>query len=201
MKPVRWGVISTANIGMEKVLPGMMKSAGIEIVAISSRKLKQAQAAAAKLGIPKAYGSTKNTSRPRLKPSITAAQSSACAVNPRRSQSGKHVLCEKPVAMSAKEAVSSQNSRAFMWRKRWYAQPAVAGQGHEGRHRRLCAPCRSTSLLQRDPRNVRNMADIGGGGLYDIGCTPSQHRASCLAPNWRVIATLTGIPNSRPIGW
>ena len=48
MKPVKWGVISTANIGLEKVLPGMMKSAGIEIVAISSRKPKLAQAAAAK---------------------------------------------------------------------------------------------------------------------------------------------------------
>src|SRR5436190_23711461 len=57
MKPVRWGVISTANIGLEKVLPGMLKSKDIEIVAISSRKLKSAQAAAAKLGIPKAYGS------------------------------------------------------------------------------------------------------------------------------------------------
>ena len=51
MKPVKWGIISTANIGMEKVLPGMLKSRDIEIVAISSRRLKTAQAAATKLGI------------------------------------------------------------------------------------------------------------------------------------------------------
>ena len=57
MKPVKWGIISTANIGVEKVLPGMLKSKDLEIVAISSRKLKTAQEWAGKLGIPKAYGS------------------------------------------------------------------------------------------------------------------------------------------------
>ena len=57
MKPVKWGIISTANIGMEKVLPGMLKSQELEVVAIASRDLKRGRAAAKQLGIAKAYGS------------------------------------------------------------------------------------------------------------------------------------------------
>ena len=57
MKPVRWGVLSTANIGIVKVIPGMLKSKMLEVAAIASRSLPTAQAAAAKLGIPSAYGS------------------------------------------------------------------------------------------------------------------------------------------------
>ena len=57
MKPVKWGIISTANIGVAKVIPGMLKSRDIEIVAISSRRRRAAQEWADRLGIPRAYGS------------------------------------------------------------------------------------------------------------------------------------------------
>ncbi len=71
MKPVKWGIISTANIGVAKVIPGMLKSKDLEIVAISSRKKKTAEEWAGKLGIPKAYGSyEKCWPIPRSRPSI-----------------------------------------------------------------------------------------------------------------------------------
>ena len=130
MKPVKWGIISTANIGMEKVTPGMLKSRDIEIVAISSRKLKSAQAAAAKLGIPKSYGSYEamledpeieavyNPLPNHLHVPLTLAAAKA----------GKHVLCEKPIAITAKEAAKLPRfPRASMWRKPSWCATACNG--------------------------------------------------------------------------
>src|SRR5215204_4117994 len=107
MKPVKWGIISTANIGMEKVLPGMLKSKDIEIVAISSRKLKSAQAAAAKLGIPKSYGSYEAM---LADPEIEAVYNPLpnhlhVPLTLAAAKAGKHVLCEKPIALNADEAL------------------------------------------------------------------------------------------------
>src|SRR5258708_35684760 len=104
--PVRWGVISTARIGWEKVLPGMMKSKDIEIRAIASRSLPTARKWAKKLGIPVAYGSYEallddpeieavyNPLPNHLHVPLTLAAAAK----------GKHVLCEKPMALSAEEA-------------------------------------------------------------------------------------------------
>ena len=56
-KKIRWGVLSTANIGVKKVIPGMQQGEFCEVTAIASRGLEKAQAAARELGIAKAYGS------------------------------------------------------------------------------------------------------------------------------------------------
>src|SRR5438552_13662948 len=106
MKTVRWGVLSTANIATTKVIPAMQQGVYCEFTAIASRNLEQAQAAAAQLGIPKAYGSYQEL---LADPDIDAVY------NPlpnslhgpwtlRAIAAGKHVLCEKPFASNADEA-------------------------------------------------------------------------------------------------
>ena len=102
---VRWGILSTANIGMEKVTPAIMASPHSEVVAIASRDLGKARKAADKLGIAKAYGSYEELF---ADPDIDAIY------NPlpnhlhvpwsiRALEAGKHVLCEKPIGLTAEE--------------------------------------------------------------------------------------------------
>jgi predicted dehydrogenase len=178
--PVRWGVISTARIGWEKVLPGMMKSKDIEIRAISSRTLPTAKKWARKLGIPVAYGSYEDMLDD---PDIEAVYNPLpnhlhVPLTLAAAAKGKHVLCEKPIALTAKEAEKLRSAagsvmiaEAFMVRQhpQWLKARELAQSGKLGTLRAI--QC-FFSYHNTDPRNVRNMADIGGGALYDIGCYP-----------------------------
>ena len=106
MKPVRWGVLSPARIGMEKVLPAMLKSKELEVYALASRDLGRAQAACKELGIPKAYGSYEEM---LADPSIEAIYNPTpnhlhVPLTLQAVKAGKHVLCEKPIALNAAEA-------------------------------------------------------------------------------------------------
>jgi predicted dehydrogenase len=180
MKPVKWGIISTANIGVAKVIPGMLKSKDVEIVAISSRKKKTAQEWAAKLGIPKAYGSYEEM---LADPEIEAVYNPLpnhlhVPFTLAAARAGKHVLCEKPVAITAKEAAQLRKAskdvhiaEAFMVRHatQWLAARDLVKKKKIGDVRAIQV---MFAYFNRDPKNVRNMADIGGGGLLDIGCYP-----------------------------
>jgi len=177
---VRWGIISTANIGMAKVIPGIMKSAHSQVLAISSRELRAAQAAAQKLGIPRAYGSYEamladpeidaiyNPLPNHLHVPLTIAAAKA----------GKHVLCEKPIAMNAQDAERLREcptdrivTEAFMIRyhPQWHRAREIVRSGELGEVRAVRAVF---SYYLDDPDNVRNIAEIGGGGILDIGCYP-----------------------------
>jgi predicted dehydrogenase len=181
MPKVRWGQLSTANIGLRKVLPAMQKSQYCEIAAISSRDLKSARAAAVQLGIPKAYGSYEEL---LADPEIDAVY------NPlpnhlhvpwsiKALEAGKHVLCEKPIAMSYPEAQTLLDAarqhpnlkvmEAFMYRHhpQWQRAKRLVNEGKIGELRTIHS---FFSYYNVDPNNVRNIADIGGGGLFDIGC-------------------------------
>lgn len=180
MKPVKWGIISTANIGVAKVIPGMLKSKEIDIVAISSRDQKTADKAAKKLGIAKAYGSYEEM---LADPEIEAVYNPLpnhlhVPLTLAAAKAGKHVLCEKPIAITAKEAEKLKKTpkgihiaEAFMVRHalQWQAVRERVAKGEIGTPRLIQV---FFSYYLDDPKNVRNDAKIGGGGLLDIGCYP-----------------------------
>jgi len=178
MKPVIWGVISTAKIGREQVLPAMMKSRLLEVRAIASRTQAAARTAADALGIPKAYGSYQALLED---PEIEAIYNPLpnhlhVPLTLQAAAAGKHVLCEKPIALTAQEAGSLREAarkvlitEAFMVRfhPQWLRARELVREGRIGT---LRAVQMFFSYNNLDPENVRNKADIGGGGLYDIGC-------------------------------
>ncbi len=178
MRPVRWGVLSTAQIGLEKVLPAMMRSPLCEVVAVASRDAGRAAQAAGSLGIARSYGSYE---------ALLDDSRVEAVYNPlpnhlhvpwtlRAAASGRHVLCEKPFALSAAEARTVLEAgrsvhimEAFM--VRFHPQWLRAQQWvREGRLGDLRLVNMLFSFANRDPANIRNMAAAGGGALYDIGC-------------------------------
>ena len=177
---VRWGIISTANIGMEKVTPGIMKSAHSKVTAICSRNLETAKAAASKLGIEKAYGSYEEM---LADPDIDAVYNPLpnhlhVELTLAAAKAGKHVLCEKPMSMDVADAERLRDapkdiiiSEAFMVRyhPQWLRAREIIRSGELGEIRSVNAVF---TYFNDDPNNVRNMADIGGGAIMDIGCYP-----------------------------
>lgn len=181
MRRVRWGVLSTARIGLVKVIPGMQRGSLCEMVGLASRDLATAQAAAGRLGLAKAYGSYEAL---LADPDIDAVYIplpnhlhvpwSLLAI-----EAGKHVLCEKPIALSADEAdVLRQASRraasmkvmeAFMYRfhPQWQRALRIVREGGIGAPRTIHS---FFSYYNDDPGNIRNDPAMGGGGLMDIGC-------------------------------
>ena len=180
MNKVKWGIISTARIGMEKVNPAMMNGEMCEVVAIASRSLDKARAAADELGIARAYGSYEDL---LADPEIEAVYNPLpnhlhVPVSVQAADAGKHVLCEKPIALNAAEVRQLIDARdrngvliqeAFMTRShpQWLKARDLIRQGAIGELRAVSV---AFSYHNDDPNNVRNMADIGGGALYDIGC-------------------------------
>ncbi len=181
-EPVRWGILSTAKIGREKVIPAMQSGKLSRIEAIASRDLERAKQVADDLGIPKAYGSYEE---------LIADPDIEAIYNPlpnhlhipwtaKAAEAGKHVLCEKPIALTAAEARTLIEVRdrtgklieeAFMVRHhpQWRRAREWVREGRIGRLRAIQG---FFSYMNLDPANIRNQADIGGGGLYDIGCYP-----------------------------
>jgi predicted dehydrogenase len=180
MEPVKFGVISTAKIGWEKVIPAMQKGKHCDIAAIASRDLARGQEWAKKLGIPKVYGSYEEL---LADPEIEAVYNPLpnhlhVPLSIQAAEAGKHVLCEKPVALTAEEAKTLVAARdrtgvmiaeAFMVRHhpQWLKARELVREGAIGDLRAVQV---AFSYMNTDPENVRNMADIGGGGIYDIGC-------------------------------
>lgn len=182
MKPLRFGVVSTAKIGLGQVIPSMQKGNEVVIEAIASRDHTRAKEAADRLGIAKSYGSYDDLI---ADPDIDAIYNPLpnhlhVPISIEAANAGKHVLCEKPIALSADEArqlieARDQNNvviaEAFMVRHhpQWQKARELIQAGAIGKLRAVQAVF---SYMNRDPGNVRNQAAIGGGGIYDIGCYP-----------------------------
>ena len=178
--PFRWGVLSTANIAVEKVIPGMRRARGSEVLAIGSRDEDRGRAVASVLGIPRAYGSYEAL---LADPDIDAVYIPLpnhlhARWTVEAARAGKHVLCEKPLALTAAEAQGMVDAcrgagvllmEAFMYRLHpsWVAVRELIEAGRIGR---LTAVDSWFSYFNDDPHNIRNIRDAGGGALYDIGC-------------------------------
>jgi len=181
MKKLRWGVFSTAKIGLEKVIPAMMQGEYCEIVVIASQSLEKAQLAANQLGIPKACGSYEDllsdTEIDAVYIPLPNHMHVPWAI--KALEAGKHVLCEKPIGLSTVEAEKLLDAsrrypklkvmEAFMYRHhpQWHKAKLMVKEGAIGRLQTIHS---FFSYYNTDPRNIRNMANIGGGGLMDIGC-------------------------------
>jgi predicted dehydrogenase len=207
-KKIRWGVLGVANIAVQKVIPGMQHAEHVEVAAIASRSLEKAQQAAAKLGIPQAYGSYEELLADSGVEAIYVPLPNHLHVpwSIKCLEAGKHVLCEKPIAMSAAEAetlivardiAGRKAGEAFMARShpQWLRAQELVRSGAIGELRVVEGHFSYTNV---NPENVRNRADIGGGALMDIGCYPiTLSRMMYGEEPLRVIATIDRDPNFR----
>jgi predicted dehydrogenase len=180
MDRVRWGVLSTANIGRQKVIPAIQAELRSDVVAIASRNLENAEQVAAELGIEQAYGSYGQLLAEAdvdavyiPLPNHMHAEWTIAAT-----RAGKHVLCEKPIALTMGEAETMVAAaaeagvvmrEAFMYRfhPTWTAARRLIDEGGIGD---VIAIDSWFSYFNDDPDNIRNVLDYGGGALMDIGC-------------------------------
>ncbi|MEX0676813.1 MAG: Gfo/Idh/MocA family oxidoreductase [Pirellulales bacterium] len=181
MSKLRFGILSTARIGVEKVIPAMQQGARLEVAAIASRDLERARAAARRLKIPKVFGSYEE---------LLADPAVDAIYNPlpnhlhvpwsiRALEAGKHVLCEKPIGLSAadgqklvdaaKQYPKLKVMEAFMYRlhPQWQRAKQLVDEGKIGALRTIQS---FFAYFNDDAANIRNRVETGGGGLADIGC-------------------------------
>lgn len=182
-RKVKWGIISTALIGTAKVIPAMQKGESSEVVAIASRDADKARATADELGIPTSHGSYEE---------LLADPNVEAIYNPlpnhlhvewsiKALEAGKHVLCEKPIGLTSSQGQKLVDAgkkhpnlklmEAFMYRHhpQWVTMKKMIKDGAIGEFRTINC---FFSYFNNDAGNIRNMADIGGGALFDIGCYP-----------------------------
>ena len=181
MEKVSFGILSTAKIGVEKVIPALQLGERTAVTAIASRDHERASQAAAQLGIPHAYGSYEQ---------LLADDSIQAVYIPLPNhmhvpwslkclEAGKHVLCEKPIGLSVEEAehLAAEAAKypklkvmeAFMYRlhPQWKTAQRIVADGGIGRLRAVHS---LFSYFNDDPTNIRNQVGIGGGAMMDIGC-------------------------------
>jgi predicted dehydrogenase len=202
---LRFGVLSTAKIGLKKVIPAMQQGELTTVAAIASRDLAKAREAAKSLGISKAYGSYEEL---LADPEIDAVYNPLpnqlhVTWTAKAAEAGKHVLCEKPLSMNVAEAKTLLDVRdrtgvkiceAFMIRSfhQWLRLRQLLREGRVGELRAVNA---HFSYYLVDPANIRNRAETGGGGVYDIGCYCIQaSRYAFHQEPTRVVATLDRDP-------
>ena len=177
---VRWGVLGVAKIAVSKAIPAMQRSRNCAIVAIASRDADRAAAAARELDIPRSYGSYEALLADPEVDAVYIPLPNHLHVpwTTRAAEAGKHVLCEKPIALhaaQARELLAVRNrtgvriQEAFMIRThpQWVRAKQIVDSGELGE---VGAISGFFSYYNVDPANVRNVADMGGGALLDIGC-------------------------------
>jgi predicted dehydrogenase len=180
MEKIKWGILSTAKIGLNSVIPALKKGQFTKVSAIASRSLDKAKVAAHSLGIPKVYGSYEEL---LADPDIDAIYNPLpnnmhLEWNVKIMEAGKHVLCEKPLGLSVAEVEEMIRVRdrcgvkageAFMTKShpQWHDTRMRIERGEIGQPRLLQS---AFCYHNTDPENIRNIPEMGGGGMWDIGC-------------------------------
>lgn len=182
MEKIKWGILSTAKIGLKQVIPALQKGERCHVTAIASRSHEKAKVAAASLGIERSYGSYG---------ALLDDPEVEVIYNPlpnnmhlewtlKAMEAGKHVLCEKPAGLSVEEVEEMIRVRdrcgvkageAFMVKShpQWIETRERVRRGEVGELRLIQG---MFSYHNVDPSNIRNIPELGGGGIWDIGCYP-----------------------------
>ena len=180
MEELRWGIMSTADIGRRKVVPAIQRARRTRVVAVASREPGRATEYAAALGIARTHGSYEAL---LADPEVDAVyiplpNDMHLEWTLKAAAAGKHVLCEKPLAMSSADAAQMVEAceragvrlaEAFMYRLHptWVAIRELVAAGRIGK---LMAVQSWFGYFNDDPTNIRNIRAVGGGALYDVGC-------------------------------
>lgn len=205
MRKLRFGVLSTAKIAREKVIPPMQRTERCEVVALASRDLARGREVAGRLGIRTVYGSYEELLADPAIEAVYIPLPNHLHVpwSIKAAEAGKHVLCEKPIGITAADARSLIEARdrtgvriqeAFMVRThpQWLRAREIVEEGRLGE---LKAIYGHFSYHLTDPKNIRNVLGWGGGGLLDIGCYPiTTSRLVTRAEPRRVAALLERDP-------
>jgi predicted dehydrogenase len=179
----RWGVLSTAKIGREHVIPGIVKSGNGVLAGIASRDLAKAETLAKTFGALKAFGSYEELlASPDIDGIyIPLPTSQHVEWTVKCADAGKHVLCEKPISLNAMEIQSLIDARdrnkviiseAFMvtYHPQWAKVRDLIAHGAIGNLRHVQG---AFTYFNTDPANMRNILELGGGALPDIGVYPT----------------------------
>ncbi len=201
----RWGVLSTAKIAREQVLPALVDAENGIVAAVASRDIGRARAVAERFGVPHAFGSYEELLASDTVDGVYIPLPTSQHVEwtVKAAEAGKHVLCEKPIALRAEEigaVIAARDhygvliAEAFMvyYHPQWRTVKALIEEGAIGRLRHIQG---AFSFFNTDPANTRNQLDLGGGGLPDIGVYPTvTTRLSTGREPLRVQATVERDP-------
>ncbi len=205
MTPLRWGVLSTANIAVRVVIPALQRSGNGRVVAIASRIAERARDAAQRLDIPRAHASYEALLADSEVDAlyIPLPNSMHREWTTRAADAGKHVLCEKPLALTAADCMAMIAAcrgrgvvlmEAFMYRfhPRTLRVAQLARDGALGDVRLVRA---SFSFRVLAPENIRLQPALGGGALYDVGCYGVNVSRLILGEPRRVVAMASAAPS------
>ncbi len=202
---IRWGVLGCAKIAIEKVIPAMLQGKYSQITAITSRDINKSKKVAMELKIPKYFGSYQellddDTIDAIYIPLPNHLHLEWCI---KAMEAGKHVLCEKPLALTTqdikklikvRDKTGIKISEAFMIRShpQWIKSKSLIKDGAIGDLKTIHG---FFSYFNTDPNNIRNIKDYGGGSIWDIGCYPiNSSRFLFDEEPTKVIATFKNDP-------
>jgi len=180
---IRWGILSTANIAIESVIPAMLDSEYSSVTSIASRNINKAKIVAKQFQIPKYYGSYQELLDDVEIEAVYIPLPNHLHVKwaIKALKAGKHVLVEKPIAISSLEAKelfeeAEKHPRlkimeAFMYKfhPQWIRVKEMINNGEIGKLKTIQS---SFSFFDDDPESIVNHEEFGGGSLMDIGCYP-----------------------------